>query len=107
MVDLDVIGSVMCNKDSERVSSWESIFKNGLEKRIEGQKFTCMMRKVMFGCLILFYVREDSKNAIKRMYTSKVKTGAGGMAANKGSTSIRFNYEDTSFMFLNCHLTSG
>jgi phosphatidylinositol-3,4,5-trisphosphate 5-phosphatase 2 len=61
----------------------------------------------MFGCLILFFVRDDSVNAIKRMYTSKVKTGAGGMAANKGSTSIRFNYEDTSLMFLNCHLTSG
>lgn len=29
------------------------------------------------------------------------------MAANKGSTSIRFNYNDTSFMFLNCHLASG
>jgi len=29
------------------------------------------------------------------------------MTANKGSTSIRFNYEDTSFMLLNCHLTSG
>lgn len=66
-----------------------------------------MMKKVMFGCLILCFVRDDSVNALKKMHTSKVKTGAGGMAANKGSTSIRFNYEDTSFMFLNCHLTSG
>ena len=29
------------------------------------------------------------------------------MTANKGSVAIRFNYEDTSFMFMNCHLTSG
>ena len=29
------------------------------------------------------------------------------MAANKGSCCIRFTYNDTSFMFLNCHLTSG
>jgi hypothetical protein len=107
MVDLDVIGSVMCNKDSDRVNNWEQIFKQGLQKRVEGHKFTCMMRKVMFGCLILLFVRDDSINSVKKMCTSKVKTGAGGMAANKGSTSIRFNYEDTSLMFLNCHLTSG
>jgi hypothetical protein len=30
MVDLDVIGSVMCNKDSDRINSWEQIFKQGL-----------------------------------------------------------------------------
>lgn len=65
------------------------------------------MRKVMFGCLIMLFAREDSISSLKKMHTSKVKTGTGGMTANKGSTSLRFNYEDTSFMFLNCHLTSG
>jgi hypothetical protein len=44
---------------------------------------------------------------VRLIKTVKVKTGAGGIAANKGSTSIRFNYFDTSFMFLNCHLASG
>jgi|LauGreDrversion4_2_1035121.scaffolds.fasta_scaffold1024914_1 hypothetical protein len=41
------------------------------------------------------------------MQAVKIKIGAGGISANKGSTSIRFNYADTSFMFLNCHLASG
>ena len=61
----------------------------------------------MFGCLTLVFVSEEAFKHVKKMQTSKVKTGAGGMTANKGSTSIRFNYEDTSFMLLNCHLTSG
>lgn len=61
----------------------------------------------MFGCLIFLFVREDSVNSIRRMHTAKIKTGVKGMAANKGSTALRFNYEDTSMMFLNCHLTSG
>ena len=65
------------------------------------------MRKVMFGCLIFLFVREDSVNSIRRMHTAKIKTGVKGMAANKGSTALRFNYDDTSLMFLNCHLTSG
>ena len=29
------------------------------------------------------------------------------MAANKGAVGLRFNFDDTSFMFMNCHLTSG
>jgi hypothetical protein len=65
------------------------------------------MRKVMFGCFIMLFVRDDSINSIKRMHTAKVKTGTSGMTANKGSTAIRFNYDDSSFMFLNCHLSSG
>ncbi len=55
----------------------------------------------------MLFVREDSINSIKKMYTALVKTGTSGITANKGSTSIRFNYEDSSLMFLNCHLTSG
>jgi len=61
----------------------------------------------MFGCAVLLFVREDLVDQIKQIKTLKVKAGAGGIAANKGSTSIKFNYFNTSFMFLNCHLASG
>lgn len=71
------------------------------------KKFVCSIKKVMYGCAILFFVREDLVDNIKLIRKVKVKTGAGGIAANKGSTSIRFNYLDTSFLFLNCHLASG
>jgi hypothetical protein len=107
MVNLDVIGSIMCNKDYERMHSWEQIFKLALNKRMPGRRFGCVHKKVMFGCFIMLFVREDHFKSIKRMHTVKVKSGANGLAANKGSTSLRFNYEDTGFMFLNSHLTSG
>jgi len=68
MVDLDVIGSVMCNKDSDRVNSWESIFRNGLHKRMEGKRFVCMMKKVMFGCLAdLVVYRPEERSSVSSL----------------------------------------
>lgn len=37
----------------------------------------------------------------------KVKVGMGGFAANKGSVAVRFKIDQTTFAFLNCHLTAG
>jgi inositol-1,4,5-trisphosphate 5-phosphatase len=61
----------------------------------------------MFGCYIMLFVRSDNYNCIKSMHTVKIKTGTSGYTANKGSVALRFNFEDTSFMFMNCHLCSG
>jgi inositol-1,4,5-trisphosphate 5-phosphatase len=36
-----------------------------------------------------------------------VKTGFSGIAGNKGSVAIRFQFDNTSFAFTNVHLTSG
>lgn len=65
------------------------------------------MRKLLLGCLIVLAVRDDMVNRVSNTGTAKVKTGTKGMTANKGSVAIRFDIDDTSFMFLNCHLTSG
>jgi len=63
----------------------------------------------MFGCFIMLFVRSDSlaNHSFKGFKSVKVKTGVKGMAANKGAVALRFNFDDTSFMFMNCHLTSG
>ena len=61
----------------------------------------------MVGCFIILFARDEHKCRINNIRTSKVKTGLGGSGGNKGSVAIRFNYDDTSFAFLNCHLASG
>ena len=107
MVDLSMLGSITGKNDKQRTSKWQKVFKEALETRMPDRKFSCQVRKIMFGCAILLFVREDLAREVKQLRTVKVKTGAGGIAANKGSTSIKFNYLDSSFMFLNCHLASG
>lgn len=61
----------------------------------------------MVGCLIMLFTKVDHKNRINSIRTSKVKTGFGGQSGNKGSVAIRFNFDNSSFAFINCHLTSG
>ena len=53
------------------------------------------------------FAKEEHKTAIKNLTRLKVKTGFGGITGNKGSVGIRFNFNDTSFAFVNCHLESG
>jgi len=60
----------------------------------------------MVGCFILLFAKGELKNSIKNIRTSKVKTGFGGNGGNKGCVAIRFNYNESSFVFMNCHLSS-
>jgi len=61
----------------------------------------------MVGCFIVMFAKYQIKDSIKFLRKCKVKTGFSGMTGNKGSVAIRFNYEDTSFAFVNVHLESG
>lgn len=113
MVNLDILGSLACTKDVERMHGWENIIMRSLNHRAaqtqghKGLKYGCLLRKVMLGCYIMLFIRSDNYNSIKNMHTVKIKTGTSGYTANKGSVALRFNVEDTSFMFMNCHLCSG
>ena len=57
MVDLEVIGSVMCSKDLERMHGWEDLVKLALNKRCKhlGISYELVSRKVMFGCYIMLF----------------------------------------------------
>lgn len=83
---------------------WENIVTNSLCKK---HRYVCVSKKPMVGCFILLYIKDEHKNRIGSIRTSKVKTAFAGQAGNKGSVAIRFNFDNTSFAFINCHLTSG
>jgi hypothetical protein len=60
----------------------------------------------MVGCYILLYVKDEIKHRVNNIRVSKVKTGFGGNSGNKGAVGLRFSIDDSSFAFINCHLTS-
>ena len=59
MVDLSVLGSISGKNDKLRTQNWQNVFKQALETRMKGKKFVCSVRKIMYGCAILLFVRED------------------------------------------------
>ncbi len=59
MVDLSVLGSISGKNDKVRTQSWQNVFKQALETRMQGKKFVCSVRKIMYGCAILLFVREE------------------------------------------------
>jgi synaptojanin len=83
---------------------WEQIVTRSLNKR---EKYSCISKKTMVGQLILLFAKDEMKHRLSYLRTSKVKTGLGGQGGNKGSVAVRFNFDDSTFAFMNCHLASG
>lgn len=63
--------------------------------------------KSMVGLFIGIFVKAKMLSRMRDLKTTKIKTGAGGSTGNKGAVIVRFKLDDTSVMFVNCHLMSG
>jgi hypothetical protein len=83
---------------------WEEILIRSLNRK---EKYLCIAKKAMVGCFILLFIKDVHKYRVSNMRTSKVKTGFAGQSGNKGAVAIRFNFDDSSFALINCHLSSG
>jgi len=62
MVNLDILGSLACTKDVERMHGWESIITRSLNykaNQISLPRNGCLLRKVMLGCNIMLWGRSD------------------------------------------------
>ena len=94
---------VVTGKDKQRALLWQEVFHNSLGS----DTYLPIIHKTMVGCEILMFAKISDQTKIKNLRKFKVKTGFSGMTGNKGSVAIRFNYEDTSFSFINTHLESG
>jgi synaptojanin len=61
----------------------------------------------MVGCFIGLFVKTKILSRMRDLKTTKIKTGIGGSAGNKGAVIVRFKLDDTNIMLMNCHLMSG
>ena len=93
---------IVVGKDKIRADLWKAVIQNCL-----GSDFIPIIQKLMVGCFIIMFVDKKHKHKVKNIRKVKVPTALSGMMGEKGAVAIRFEFEDTSFSFINSHLASG
>lgn len=112
IVKLNAFG-IFKGKNKPKMKEWETLLRNAIESAQNTkdplEKYVWILAKSMVGCFIALFAKRKliQMNRIKDIIATKIKTGLGGSAGNKGSVIVRFKLDDTNMMFLNCHLMSG
>lgn len=61
----------------------------------------------MVGLFTCIFVKSSLRDRIRNLSGAEVKRGMGGVYGNKGAVTVRFQVDDTSLCFVNCHLAAG
>lgn len=61
----------------------------------------------MVGLMLIMFISDKWKHAIKSVQKDSVKTGMGGQFGNKGAVILRIRIFETSLCFVCAHLTAG
>lgn len=78
-----------------------------LNSQEEGAEYVRFHHQAMVGILVVAFCKREVRSHITNVYSSKVKTGMGGSAGNKGGTVLRFDLDDSPVAICNAHLESG
>ena len=76
------------------------------EKVTALQDYVLLDNSYLFGTVNFIFVKKGCAQNIRKIQKRKRTFGKFGIAA-KGATSIELEINDTSVMFVNCHLPSG
>jgi phosphatidylinositol-bisphosphatase len=71
------------------------------------KEYQLVTHHVLFGLMCCVFTTTALKPRITKVSVDIVKTGIAGTVGNKGATIIKFNHDDTSLVFINCHLEAG
>ena len=103
--------SIFQGKNAHKMAEWEALLRSAIESvsdtKDPDERFVWVIAKSMVGCFIGLFVKQKLLSRIKELKTTKIKTGLGGSAGNKGAVIVRFQLDDTNVMLMNCHLMSG
>ncbi|CAI0400102.1 unnamed protein product [Linum tenue] len=86
---------------------WNSAIEAALNNDGAEEHYDCLVSKQMVGIFITVWVKRNVRSHIRHTAVSSVGCGLMGCFGNKGSVSVRFYVEKTSFCFVCSHLASG
>ncbi|KAH7318181.1 Endonuclease/exonuclease/phosphatase [Stachybotrys elegans] len=61
----------------------------------------------LVGLFTCVFVKASLRERIRNLQGVEIKRGMGGVYGNKGAVAIRFQVDDSSLCFVNCHLAAG
>ncbi|KAI9352075.1 SacI homology domain-containing protein [Obelidium mucronatum] len=85
-------------------SQWQDAIFHHLNQ----QTAYVLLRSLNLMALGIFaYVRRDCADKVRSVEMSTIKTGLGGLGANKGGIGLSLQYQDTSMVFITAHFAAG
>uniref|UniRef100_A0A8C9WIP5 phosphatidylinositol-3,4,5-trisphosphate 5-phosphatase n=1 Tax=Scleropages formosus TaxID=113540 RepID=A0A8C9WIP5_SCLFO len=101
--DIYIIGS---QEDPLGEKEWTDILKSTL-RGITNISFKQVAIHTLWNIRIVVLAKPEHENRISHVFSDSVKTGIANALGNKGAVGVSFMFNDTSFGFVNSHLTSG
>ncbi|CAK9302037.1 unnamed protein product [Gordionus sp. m RMFG-2023] len=102
IIDLNAKNIAISNVENQRY--WETEIHNIL--KLKG-KFVSVISAQLVGVCVFLFVNHPLVHYIKDISVTKVKTGLGGTAGNKGGICVRFTCGSESYSFVCAHLAAG
>ena len=69
-------------------------------------QYLCLANKFLMGIGIVLIIHHSHIAKISHIHTQTVATGKGNIIGNKGAAAISFQFMETTFLFVNCHLAA-
>ena len=69
--------------------------------------YTIVRQADMHGLYILLIASAEAQTRIFNFAMSSNRTPMGNKSGNKGAVMVRFGFEDSTLVFMNCHLAGG
>ncbi|KAK3557433.1 hypothetical protein QTP70_026637 [Hemibagrus guttatus] len=101
--DIYVIGT---QEDPQGEKDWIDIVRGTL-RDITNISFKQIATQTLWNIRIVVLAKPEHENRISHVFCDSVKTGIANALGNKGAVGVSFMFNDTSFGFVNSHLTSG
>ncbi|RFU72332.1 hypothetical protein TARUN_9926, partial [Trichoderma arundinaceum] len=98
--------------DQERMShqyrDWRDFLLKTLDDYMPADDLYHLLHTApMVGLFTCIFVKSSLRDRITHLSAAEVKRGMGGLHGNKGAVTVRFQVDDTSLCFVNCHLAAG
>lgn len=95
-------------KMSHQYRDWRDFLMKTLDDYMPADHLYHLLHTApLVGLFTCVFVKSSMRDRIRNLSGAEVKRGMGGLHGNKGAVAVRFQVDDTSLCFINCHLAAG